>query len=156
MPNDTTLAVGVAGGGDAIGIDEARERLATGQAEHLGDDERRVAEGLLVVDVAGAAVRAAEDREHRCRDHVARRGPPLEQRGVEVGGDVVAVGEQHQRVGAVPLSGAASATGPPPAAPSAGYQNSVGSVRVGAPPKSPLADVVRDVSSNVSVVVPTA
>ena len=49
------------------------------------------------------------------------------------------------------MSGGASATGSPPAAPSAGYQNSVGSVRVGAPPNEPLGDVVRDESTNVSV-----
>src|SRR4051794_34745423 len=54
------------------------------------------------------------------------------------------------------MSGAASATGSPPVAPVAGYQNSVGSVRVEAPPNEPLGDVVRDESTNVTVVVPTA
>ena len=69
------LAVGVTGGGDAVGIDEPAERVALAEAEHLGDHERRVTEGLLVVDVAGAAVGAAQDREHRRRHDVARPPP---------------------------------------------------------------------------------
>ena len=92
------LAVGVAGGGDAIAVDEPRQGVAPTEADHLGDHEGRVTERLLVVDVAGAAVRSAEDREHRCRHDVARGRPALEQRSVEVGGDVVAVGEEHERI----------------------------------------------------------
>ena len=68
---------------------------------------------------------------------------------VEVGGDGVAVREQHERIRTVVASGVASAVGAPPVAPSAGYQTSVGSVRVGAPPKDPFGDVERDVSTKV-------
>jgi hypothetical protein len=52
-------------------------------------------------------------------------------------------------------SGAASGV-VDPGSPTAGYQNFVGSVRVGAPGKSPFADVGREASTKVSVRVPTA
>ena len=57
---------------------------------------------------------------------VAGGGPPLEQRAVEVGGDVVPVAEHHQRVRAVLPIGRCVGGGASPLVPVAGYQNWVG------------------------------
>ena len=106
--------------------------------------------------MAGAAVGPAQDREDRRGDDVPGGRPPLEQGRVEVGGDVVAVGEQDQRIRTVLPIGGRVGDGVSPLAPVAGYQNSVGIVRSGAPPNEPFGDVGRDGSTNVSVRVPTA
>ena len=84
------------------------QRVVVPEREHLADHERRVAERLVVVDVAGATVGAAQDRVGRRGHDVAGGGPALEQRSVEVGGDVVAMAEHHERVGAVTARGCAA------------------------------------------------